>query len=192
MGQALEATATTGTLRIHNESQAAKRYQVLVDGLSVGPAGERIQAASADLAFYPSSVVTLKPGATQTLRWKRTTTASVQEKAYLVIIREEPVSVEDTGGVGFKLHYTPRFINPWVFVPPGAKPALSVTREGSDLVFFNRGTATAPLTQMSFAGNPIPGNFLVLPGERFRLRVEGTGREVHYVSRGVAQSLPVD
>lgn len=193
MGQALEATATTGTLRIHNESKETKRYQVMVDALSVGPAGERTQAASSDLSFYPSTVITLKPGATQTLRWKRNMPTSTQEKAYLVIIREEPSSsVEDAAGVAVKLRYTPRFLNPWVFVPHGAKPSLSVKREGSDLVFFNSGTATAPLTQVSFAGQSIPGNFLVLPGERFRLPADGTGREVHFVSRGVAQSLPVD
>jgi len=195
MGQALEANASTGILRIHNDTKEEKRYQVVVDALTVGTDDQKVQTPSSDLAFFPATVITLKPGATQTLRWKRTTPPSSQEKAYLVIIREEPVTVPtdiESESVGMKLVFTPRFLNPWVFVPQGAKPSLSAHREGRDLVFVNTGTATAPLTQVSFGGKPISGNYLVLPGERFRLPAEGAGKEVHFVSRGVAQSLSVD
>jgi len=195
MGQALEANASTGILRIHNDSKEEKRYQVMVDALTVGADGQKVQTPSSDLTFYPATVITLKAGATQTLRWKRNSPPSAQEKAYLVIIREEPVTVPaDTGSetMGMKLVFTPRFLNPWVFVPHGAKPSLSVHREGSGLVFVNTGTATAPLTQVSYGGKSIPGNHLVLPGERYLLQAEGVGKEVHFVSRGVAQSLSVD
>lgn len=194
MGQTLEANASVGTLRIHNNSKGAKRYQIVVDALTVDANGQRITTPSSDLTFYPASVFTLKPGATQTVRWKRNTPTSTQEKAYQVIISETPLDSADAvpSGAGMNLTVAPRMINPWVFVPLGAKPALSAHREAGNLVIHNTGSATAPLVGMSYGGKELPGVYLVLPGERLKLPTKATGSKIQFSSRGVAQTLAVE
>lgn len=214
MGQTLEANASTGTMRIYNNNNGQKRIQIVVDALTVGADGQKIRTPSSDLSFYPASVITLKPGAVQTLRWKRNTPPSDKEKAYQIIITESPMDAEDaiTDSSGMKVSLSPRMLNPWVFVPAGAKPALSAVHEvvqeaGSEvidgkkrdvlrsvnyLVFHNTGTATASLVNVSYAGAVVPGNFLVLPGERLKIKVDRTGKEVSFTSRGVAKSLAVE
>lgn len=194
MGQALEANASTGTLRIRNDNKGEKRYQVVVDALTVDANGQKVHTPSSDLSFYPASVITLKPGAIQTLRWKRNTPPSAQEKAYQIIITETPLDNADaiTNANGMQVSVTPRMLNPWVFVPAGAKPELSASKEPGYIVFRNTGTATAPLVNVSYAGAAAPGTFLVLPGERLKIQVNGSGKEVNFTSRGVAQSLAVE
>ena len=194
MGQTLEANASTGTMRIYNNNNGQKRIQIVVDALTVGADGQKIRTPSSDLSFYPASVITLKPGAVQTLRWKRNTPPSAQEKAYQIIITETPMDAEDaiTDSSGMKVSLSPRMLNPWVFVPVGAKPALSATREDGYLVFRNTGTATASLVNVIYAGSVVPGNFLVLPGERLKIKVDRTGKEVSFTSRGVSQSQAVE
>ncbi len=194
MGQTLEANASTGTVRIYNNNNGQKRIQIVVDALTVGADGQKIRTPSSDLSFYPASVITLKPGAVQTLRWKRNTTPSAQEKAYQIIITETPMDAEDaiTDSSGMKVSLSPRMLNPWVFVPTGAKPILSASKDNGYLVFQNTGTATASLVNVSYAGAVVPGNFLVLPGERLKIKVDRTGKEVSFTSRGVAQSLAVE
>lgn len=71
MGQTLEASATTGALRIRNDSKGVKRYQVMVDVMSVGANGQKTFTPSTDFSFYPATVLELAPGKIQTLRWKR-------------------------------------------------------------------------------------------------------------------------
>lgn len=194
MGQALEANASTGTLRIRNDNKGEKRYQVVVDALTVDTNGQKIHTPSSDLSFYPASVITLKPGAIQTLRWKRNTPPSAQEKAYQIIITETPLDNADAVGNanGMQIVVSPRMLNPWVFVPIGAKPVLSASSETGYIVFRNTGTATAPLVNVTYAGAAVPGTFLVLPGERLKIKVDRTGKEVTFTSRGVAQSLAVE
>jgi P pilus assembly chaperone PapD len=194
MGQTLEANASTGTVRIYNNNNGQKRIQIVVDALTVGADGQKIRTPSSDLSFYPASVITLKPGAVQTLRWKRNTPPSAQEKAYQIIITETPMDAEDaiTDSSGMKVSLSPRILNPWVFVPAGAKPVLTASSEDGFLVFRNIGTATASLVNVIYAGSVVPGNFLVLPGERLKIKVDRTGKEVSFTSRGVAQSLAVE
>lgn len=194
MGQTLEANASTGTMRVYNNNNGQKRIQIVVDALTVGADGQKIRTPSSDLSFYPASVITLKPGAVQTLRWKRNTPPSAQEKAYQIIITETPLDAEDaiTDSSGMKVSLSPRMLNPWVFVPAGAKPVLSASMDKGYLVFRNSGTATASLVNVIYAGAVVPGNFLVLPGERLKIKVDRTGKEVSFTSRGVAQSLAVE
>ena len=42
MSQALESTAATGSIRIQNDANSKKRYQIVVDLMSVGPTGEKV------------------------------------------------------------------------------------------------------------------------------------------------------
>lgn len=199
MGQTMEGKTTVGSIQIHNNTRSEMRYQVLVDALTVDAEGKRVQVPSSDITFYPKSVATLKPGQTQILRWRRSNVVEDQEKVYAVIVSENPLekpAANDDGGVVVQTIMGTRMIAPWAFVPPGAKPSLKAYKEtvGSSnyLVFHNTGNATAPVVELTYAGVEVPGVFMVLPGERLKVKVEGASREVHFTSRGVQSTLTVE
>ena len=196
MSQALESAVATGSIRIQNDAKGKKRYQIVVDLMSVGPTGEKVLTPSNDLTFFPSSLIELAPGKVQTLRWKRSDPGSAQEQAYQVRIAELPLDSADavSGGLGVSVPIPLRMINTWVFASPGAKPSLKVQREDGFLVFHNAGTATAPVSKVSYGGQSIPGTHFVLPGERLSLKVEASSAgTVSFLGRGgVPQTLPVE
>jgi len=196
MSQALESTAATGSIRIQNDAKGNKRYQIVVDLMTVGPTGEKVLTPSYDLTFFPSSLIELEPGKVQTLRWKRSNPGNAQEHAYQIRITELPLDSADTlsGGQGVSVPIPLRMINTWVFVPPGAQPSLKVHRENGFLVFRNAGTATAPVSKISYGGQSVPGTHFVLPGERLSLKVEASSAsQVNFLGRGgVPQTLPVE
>lgn len=214
MGQTLDPNTTTGSLRILNNSKGAKRYQVLVDVMSVGADGQKVFTPTTEIAFYPATVIpSLGPGKIQTLRWKRPATPG-REVIYQVELREEPLDDDDAVVVtqGMSVNLRPRMLLPWAFVPPGATPVLSARHETATelvrevvngktvevprtflyLVFENAGSATASIQKISYAGQPDPGPQLVLPGERLRLKVSASAREVKFTQKGVAQTLAVE
>ncbi|WP_423171083.1 fimbrial biogenesis chaperone [Stenotrophomonas maltophilia group sp. CASM26] len=196
MSQALESTATTGSIRIQNDAKGKKRYQVVVDLMTVGPTGEKVLRPSNDLMFFPSSLIELDPGKVQTLRWKRSNLEAAHEQAYQIRITELPLDNTDavSVGQGVNVPIPLRMINTWVFVPPGAQPSLNVRRKNGYLVFHNTGNATAPVSKVSYGGQSVPGTHFVLPGERLLLKVEtSSAARVSFIGRGgVAQSLPVE
>ena len=194
MGQTLDANTTTGALRIRNDSKGAKRYQVLIDVISIGADGKKVFTASPDFAIFPSSVLTLAPGKIQTLRWKRNNAQPGREVVYQVEIRETPLDDADAVsiGQGASVNIRPRMLLPWAFVPHGAKPDLRAHREDGFLVFENAGTATAGLQKIAYAGNKDPGPQLVLPGERLRIKTQASAPSVSFVMKGVAQTLAVE
>lgn len=195
MGQTMEGKTTVGSIQIHNNTRSEMRYQVLVDALTVDAEGKRVQVPSSDITFYPKSVATLKPGQTQILRWRRSNVVADQEKVYAVIVSENPLeepAPKEEGGVVVQTIMGNRMIAPWAFVPPGAKPFLKAYRETNYLVFHNTGNATAPVVELTYAGEKVPGVFMVLPGERLKVKVEGASREVHFTSRGVQSTLTVE
>ena len=194
MGQTLDANTTTGALRIRNDSKGEKRYQVMVDMITLGADGKKVFTPSTDFTFFPSSVLTLAPGKIQTLRWKRNANQPGREAVYRVELRETPLDNADAMpiGQGASVNIRPRMLLPWLFVPHGAKPDLRAHREADFLVLENAGTGTARLHKIAYAGNKDPGPQLVLPGERLRLKVESSAPTVSFILVGTLQTLAVE
>lgn len=194
LGQTLDQSTTTGSLRIQNNSKGTKRYQIVADVLSIGANGEKVQAPTSDLAFYPASIVVLEPGKIRTLRWKRSAVPSTQAQTYMITVQEMPMDQSDAVEIrtGMSVSLAPRMKFPWVFTPPSAAPVLSARHEGNALVLSNTGKGVAGLAHISYAGNPDPGAQVVLPGERLRLPAKASSNEVTFQLKGVLQTLSVE
>ena len=194
LGQTLDSSTSTGTLRIRNDNKGEKRYQIVVDAWTVGANGEKIQTPTSNLTFYPSSVITLGPGKIQTLRWKRTGANASREQVYLIQVREIPLddadSIVSSQGVQLKISPTMKF--PWLFAPKGATAQLSAHQDSQSLVLENRGSSSARISKISYAGIPDPGPQLVLPGERLHVKASTSASQVTFDLLGVALTLPVE
>lgn len=214
LAQTLDQSTTTGTLRIYNDNQGEKRYQVVVDAWTAGPNGEKVQTATSDLTFYPSSVITLGPGKTQTLRWKRTGATPGKQQVYLVQVREVPLDRTDTlpGPNGFHVAISPSFVFPWIYTAPGLSPSLSARHEAVQetvkkvvngkeiaavrtvqyLTLINTGNAAARVSSIRYGNLPDPGAQMVLPGERLRLKADKAAPRVDFELGDAPKSLLVE
>jgi P pilus assembly chaperone PapD len=194
MGQTLDASTATGSLRIQNNSKGAKRYQILADVVTIGADGQKVRTPTTDLVFYPASVVTLETGKIRTLRWKRSAVSTSQPQTYIVTVKEMPLDQADAVSIrpGASITYAPQMTFPWVFTPPNATPLLKARHEGNALVLINTGNGVAGLQHISYGGNPNPGSQIVLPGERLRLPAKASSNEVSFQLKGVMTTLPVE
>lgn len=192
MAQGLSATTKTGAVQVKNDSKVERRYQIIADAMSVGPHGEKVLTPATDLTFYPSPIMTLGPGKTQTLRWKRTATDTNREQVYWiqVVPLDDGEVVEFAGGVQLKVKLG---INvPWAFTPKGMTSNLSAFHEGDFLVLTNTGNAAASLSEVRYGTNGNLGVQLVLPGERLRLKVKARAAQVQVIQGGALHTLSVE
>lgn len=169
MAQALPASTSTGAVQVINDSKIERRYQIVVDVMSVGVNGEKVKTPATDLRFYPTPIMTLGPGKTQTLRWKRTAPDTSREQLYWIqlVPLDDGEVIQFSNGTSLKVKLGIQV--PWAFTPKGMTSQLAARHEGDFLVFTNTGNAAASLSQVRYGTNPDLGVQLVLPGERLRL-----------------------
>ena len=138
-------------------------------------------------ATITPSIVTLAPGASQTVRYVHTAPVAGGEKAYRLRVEEIPAEVEPTeSGVIYAIVMD----FPWIWRAAGATPELSARWDGTDLLVKNSGNATAQLVGLT-AGSTIKKGLLgyVLPGEEGRFKVGAKAATVSLVVNGEAMNL---
>ena len=175
-----------GTMTITNTDDTEKTYQVMVDAWTVVGGKQVRTRTKTDIRFAPS-IVTLAPGASQTVRYVHTAPVAGGEKAYRLRVEEIPAEVEPTeSGVIYAIVMD----FPWIWRAAGATPELSARWDGTDLLVKNSGNATAQLVGLT-AGATIKKGLLgyVLPGEEGRFKVGAKAATVSLVVNGEAMNL---
>ncbi|MBJ6983993.1 fimbria/pilus periplasmic chaperone [Luteimonas sp. MC1750] len=190
MAQYLDASATTGVLRVENNTTSAKRYQILVDTWAADANGEKVRTPNSDITFYPS-LVQLEPGKTQAVRWKRNSPSASGELVYLITVRESGVKSGEAIE-GMQVDIEPEFLLPWAFTPPGAASKLSADYQAGQLTLRNTGTAAARISDLVFGDNPQPPVLLLLPGERVLLPMKQAAPTVRFKLGKTDQTLTLD
>ena len=158
-----------GALTLRNPSSTPKTFQIFSEEWVVID-GKRIARPATDLVLVPS-LITVPAGKTQVVRFLRTG-PETGEKVYRLGAQEiiHPDLAKQPG-----LHQILRINWNWVWRPAGANPALTVHREGNELVFRNTGSATAQIVNVKSAAGVLHEGLLdyVMPGTEVRLPLDG-------------------
>ncbi len=211
LAQTLAPSQKSGQMVISNANSKPVTLQVFVDKWTTAGPGdrelteaeqkERCQSGKHDnqmltptteIRFAPS-VMTLKPGATQTVRYIMTAPEGAPEQAYRVCVKELP-SPEALAQARGRVIITTSMIFPWIWRAADAKPQLSAHWSQGDLVVKNAGTATAQLVNLqagSVSKHGLQG--YVLPGEThtFKLGVKAPVGQVQTKVNGHEETLDV-
>lgn len=208
--QTLAPSQKSGQVVVTNKSLTESTIQVFVDKWSVAEgdqqtltpeeASKRCKiAAIASQNRYPStdirlapSVMKLKPGASQIVRYVFTAPDGAPEHAYRVCVKEIPGPDAKPNAQGIIM--ASAMDGPWFWRASDAKPQLSARWSNGSLVVKNTGTATAQFVNLD-AGSVSKKGLVgyVLPGEThtFDLRVTTPTNRVKATINGAEQTLDV-
>lgn len=162
------ATHSSGVFNIKSTESTAKTYQITVEEWVVEN-GQKVRKPSTELRFAPS-VVTVQPGARQTVRYVRKSTKQ-SEGAYRIVVREVPdITKPDAKGIVYAMGLD----FPWFWRTATQQPKVTGHMENGYLVVRNSGDATAQLTHLKTGDINIAGLIgYVLPGEEASFKVKG-------------------
>lgn len=208
--QTLAPSQKSGQVVVTNKSLTESTIQVFVDKWSVADgnqptltpeeASKRCKiAAIASQNRYPStdirlapSVMKLKPGASQIVRYVFTAPDGAPEHAYRVCVKEIPGPDAKPNAQGIIM--ASAMDGPWFWRSPEAKPQLSAQWSNGNLVVKNAGTATAQFVNL-VAGSVSKKGLVgyVLPGEThvFALGESTRPSKVTATVNGAEQTLDV-